>query len=1197
MCSMNHPNWVTFEDEGSPVSSPPKQPQTSSSTPRSLPRPNGLKLVLPPLGDQSWSFTGALESPQVHSGLNGSNCVPSNTPMCTPVRETPTGASPFNFGPRGQPDLFCSASSSPSTVLSSSGLGQSSTNPTSENSSPFPLFQDDPGHCNPFWGGDPTSHNAESGSSSSDSESGSSLPRFFIRTKEGYEPPPAAHLQSSYSYICHKLERLRAVGDAEEEEEEEAEEDSTRTEPSVEEERDEGRTAGKSLLFVPQGLFRSQRRHGWPLMLRIPEKKNRMSSRQWGPIYLHLLPGGVLQLYYEKGLEKPFKEFQLQPQCRLSGPKLESYGEPRKIHTVKIEHVTHTERKRYHPKPDVTHEAEVEQLLKFGTTDNSDMEDLMVALEEELLRLPPPQQPRKHYEEQEMSLQIADDVWVKLDKDGATLERAAVTRIHCLAFLNAPGECFMALNDEKLLLRDSSYGSEGEDSVWMEIADCHFHSCVKEDEFHNSRLVKFSPPDACRVELMRYKTRSFGCSDLPFSMKALVTVQGAYVELQAFLNMSSSFPSVGVAAECQPLCENVMIRVPVPGDWIKVSRTVSLLRQRSLKSRMNRNTCLGSVNMPESHPVMQVSVGTVKYENVYGAIVWRIDRLPAKNMALNHPHSFSCKLELGSDQEIPTDWYPFATVEYDVADVVVSQTRVRSLGTESDIQPQKHVSSRAYYHCQCKLYLSVIDDVIENVRETFLDEGVEEGVLNELRQLWVSRVMQSKAVEGFRKDTVNPSKFVLQLPANYTQTLQKQPASIILPPGQNVQNFTAKASSAGAIATFSLPPGVTYPVHIPAGVTLQTASGHFYKVNVPVVVTQAPRANRVFPQPAAQQQQAPPAPPKPQPAPGKAHTTTITITTTRQAPIQTSNKMAALPTSTAPVPQPNGSATQAGQQPQNPQKPQKPQKPPAPVGQSLAAPVPHPAPLPPVPLQPAVPLQPPVPPQAVPESPGDFTLDGIEFSPHGLEAPFTPSPGVHIKQEQGPPPIGSKAGEGIGAAVDTPDKEVKEEAPDGLPVSDGTAFSSLGSQLDEAIKMELMRDFDYNGLEDIVQLDGACDGTSDEEEVDIGGPVGENDFLGMISADALHVLEEEGGTDDSSTSGSDMEKDEEVIEEQDPLNSGDDVSEQDIPDLFDTDNVIVCQYEKIHRSKNRWKFNLKDGVMCYGGKDYVFSRAIGEAEW
>lgn len=36
---------------------------------------------------------------------------------------------------------------------------------------------------------------------------------------------------------------------------------------------------------------------------------------------------------------------------------------------------------------------------------------------------------------------------------------------------------------------------------------------------------------------------------------------------------------------------------------------------------------------------------------------------------------------------------------------------------------------------------------------------------------------------------------------------------------------------------------------------------------------------------------------------------------------------------------------------------------------------------------------------------------------------------------------------------------------------------------------------------------------------------------------------------------------------------------------------------QIHRSKNRWKFYLKDGVMCFGGKDYVFSKAVGEAEW
>uniref|UniRef100_A0A8C4N9B8 Uncharacterized protein n=1 Tax=Eptatretus burgeri TaxID=7764 RepID=A0A8C4N9B8_EPTBU len=66
---------------------------------------------------------------------------------------------------------------------------------------------------------------------------------------------------------------------------------------------------------------------------------------------------------------------------------------------------------------------------------------------------------------------------------------------------------------------------------------------------------------------------------------------------------------------------------------------------------------------------------------------------------------------------------------------------------------------------------------------------------------------------------------------------------------------------------------------------------------------------------------------------------------------------------------------------------------------------------------------------------------------------------------------------------------------------------------------------------------------------------------------------------------------------QDPLNSGDDGSEHDMSELFDVDNVIVCQFDKIHRSKNRWKFHFKDGIMNLNGRDYVFSKLFGEAEW
>lgn len=67
--------------------------------------------------------------------------------------------------------------------------------------------------------------------------------------------------------------------------------------------------------------------------------------------------------------------------------------------------------------------------------------------------------------------------------------------------------------------------------------------------------------------------------------------------------------------------------------------------------------------------------------------------------------------------------------------------------------------------------------------------------------------------------------------------------------------------------------------------------------------------------------------------------------------------------------------------------------------------------------------------------------------------------------------------------------------------------------------------------------------------------------------------------------------------EEEPLNSEDDVTDEDASDLFDTDNVIVCQYDKITRSRNKWKFYLKDGIMNINGKDYVFQKSNGDAEW
>ncbi|KAL3213925.1 hypothetical protein MRX96_007327 [Rhipicephalus microplus] len=68
-------------------------------------------------------------------------------------------------------------------------------------------------------------------------------------------------------------------------------------------------------------------------------------------------------------------------------------------------------------------------------------------------------------------------------------------------------------------------------------------------------------------------------------------------------------------------------------------------------------------------------------------------------------------------------------------------------------------------------------------------------------------------------------------------------------------------------------------------------------------------------------------------------------------------------------------------------------------------------------------------------------------------------------------------------------------------------------------------------------------------------------------------------------------------EEVEPLNSDDDVSDEEATENFEIDNVVVCQYDKISRSRNRWKFHFKDGIMNLQGKDYVFQKAVGDAEW
>merc|ERR1712034_44885 len=100
-------------------------------------------------------------------------------------------------------------------------------------------------------------------------------------------------------------------------------------------------------------------------------------------------------------------------------------------------------------------------------------------------------------------------------------------------------------------------------------------------------------------------------------------------------------------------------------------------------------------------------------------------------------------------------------------------------------------------------------------------------------------------------------------------------------------------------------------------------------------------------------------------------------------------------------------------------------------------------------------------------------------------------------------------------------------------------------------------------------------------------------------ADSSEEDEDNDDADEDDDSDSDLDPDGNSYDggiEMAPPGSGDDNSEEAC-DLFDTENVVVCQYDKISRARNKWKLQLKDGVMNLNGRDYVFQKAHGEVDW
>ncbi|KAJ2773118.1 transcription factor IIA subunit alpha [Coemansia nantahalensis] len=99
--------------------------------------------------------------------------------------------------------------------------------------------------------------------------------------------------------------------------------------------------------------------------------------------------------------------------------------------------------------------------------------------------------------------------------------------------------------------------------------------------------------------------------------------------------------------------------------------------------------------------------------------------------------------------------------------------------------------------------------------------------------------------------------------------------------------------------------------------------------------------------------------------------------------------------------------------------------------------------------------------------------------------------------------------------------------------------------------------------------------------------------------DGVSDDEDDEDDDDASGRGAAGVKDGPVEAAEDAINSDLDDSdeEEDNENNEDSAHIILCQYEKVSRSKNKWKCVLRDGIMLINGRDYLFQKANGDFEW
>ncbi|XP_064623287.1 protein stoned-B-like [Lineus longissimus] len=490
---------------------------------------------------------------------------------------------------------------------------------------------------------------------------------------------------------------------------------------------------------------------GWHLMIRQPAKKKITSNRYWKKVWVKMAKteSTLLITCWEDELEKyKIQELTVQPVYTISEESLQQFDQYGKIHTFKIQYVFYKERVgirpdritpqniqnlvKHKPKPGMIldHAPQISELMKFGSLDQEVLRSFMHEIEDSLMKLVAHRDKTLSYAKDEVSVEVWDEYQALVDFEGHVTFQKARVRLFVLAFVTGMPACELGINDKRrdgleVVGRHDIIPLKTED--WIRIQDCEFHSTVDLAEFEKSNTIRFHPLDACQVELVRFRIPLRENKELPLQLRMKFTVTKAK-ESKVDIRGDVMIPGYYSSEDGQVPCEDIQIRIPIPETWIyffRVERrfgygSVHAAKRKPGKIKgLERITMMAQGFAPPS--LIEVDVGTAKYEHVYRSIVWRIPRLPDRNHGAYKTHLFSCHLDLGPHDEIPETYAQYCKVEYTMPGSTVSKCAVRSISCENPTPPEKWVRYIAKYDYQVEM-------------DNILKEDPEEGAVAENKE-------------------------------------------------------------------------------------------------------------------------------------------------------------------------------------------------------------------------------------------------------------------------------------------------------------------------------------------------------------------------------------------------------------------------------------------------------------------------------